>query len=92
MCPDRVVSLAEAKATLSELVKAAEAGETIAITKRGKPLAIVSPSPNLVPRFEDIYGSMAGTGSIAPGVDLTAPTIEDDWEEEMLKEWDEQNR
>ncbi|MBA2446246.1 MAG: type II toxin-antitoxin system prevent-host-death family antitoxin [Nocardioidaceae bacterium] len=39
MCPDRVVSLAEAKATLSELVKAAEAGETIAITKRGKPVA-----------------------------------------------------
>ncbi|MBA2574503.1 MAG: type II toxin-antitoxin system prevent-host-death family antitoxin [Actinomycetota bacterium] len=39
MCPDRVVSLAKAKATLSELVKAAEAGETIAITKRGKPVA-----------------------------------------------------
>ena len=33
------ISLAEAKAHLSELVDAAEAGETICITRRGKPVA-----------------------------------------------------
>jgi prevent-host-death family protein len=36
---DRTVSIAEAKAHLSELVLAAEAGEDVVITKRGKPVA-----------------------------------------------------
>lgn len=35
---ERTVSLAEAKATLSELISAAESGEVIVITKRGKPV------------------------------------------------------
>lgn len=35
---DRTVSIAEAKAHLSELVLAAEAGEDVVITKRGKPV------------------------------------------------------
>lgn len=33
------ISLAEAKAKLSELVERAAAGETVEITKRGKPMA-----------------------------------------------------
>ncbi len=36
------VSLADAKAHLSELVDRIEAGETIAITRRGKPVARLS--------------------------------------------------
>jgi antitoxin (DNA-binding transcriptional repressor) of toxin-antitoxin stability system len=39
MVPDRTVSVAGAKSTLSELVSAAESGETIVITRRGKPVA-----------------------------------------------------
>ncbi|SDY60427.1 prevent-host-death family protein [Modestobacter sp. DSM 44400] len=39
----RTVSVAEAKAHLSELVAAVEAGESILITKRGKPVARISP-------------------------------------------------
>lgn len=35
----RTVSVAEAKTHLSELVAAVEAGETISITKRGRPVA-----------------------------------------------------
>lgn len=35
---ERTVSVAEAKAHLSELVAAAEAGEDVVITKRGKPV------------------------------------------------------
>jgi prevent-host-death family protein len=46
----RTISLAEAKAKLSELVEAAAAGETVEITKRGKPVArIVAPSPERKP-------------------------------------------
>ncbi len=36
------ISLAEAKARLSELIERAEAGETVVITKRGKPVAQLS--------------------------------------------------
>jgi prevent-host-death family protein len=34
-----IISLAEAKARLSELVERAAAGETVCITRRGKPVA-----------------------------------------------------
>ena len=40
------VALAEAKARLSELIERAEAGETVSITRRGKPVArIVAEQP-----------------------------------------------
>lgn len=35
------INLADAKARLSELVVRAEAGETVTITRRGKPLAML---------------------------------------------------
>ena len=38
----RIVSLADAKTRLSELTELAAAGETVVITKRGKPVAQVS--------------------------------------------------
>jgi prevent-host-death family protein len=37
------ISLAEAKARLSELVSRAAEGETVEITKRGKPVAQITP-------------------------------------------------
>ncbi|MGN6848346.1 MAG: type II toxin-antitoxin system Phd/YefM family antitoxin [Sphingomicrobium sp.] len=37
------VNLADAKARLSELVDLAEAGETVEITRRGKPVARLTP-------------------------------------------------
>jgi len=40
--PGRSVSVAEAKAHLSELLAAAEAGEIISITRRGKAVATLS--------------------------------------------------
>lgn len=39
---DRVVSVADAKAHLSELIAAAEAGETVVITRRGEAVAELS--------------------------------------------------
>lgn len=39
---ERTVSIAEAKAHLSALVSAVEAGEDVVITKRGKPVATLS--------------------------------------------------
>lgn len=48
MADERTVSVAEAKATLSELISAAESGEVIVITKRGKPVVELRAQP--VPR------------------------------------------
>jgi prevent-host-death family protein len=39
----KTVNLADAKARLSELVERAAAGETVRITRRGKPVAQISP-------------------------------------------------
>lgn len=49
----RSVSVAEAKSHLSELLKAVEEGETIAITRRGRPVASLSPVRS-APRAVDI--------------------------------------
>jgi len=40
---DRTVNIAEAKARLSELVERAATGESVVLTRRGKPLARLSP-------------------------------------------------
>ncbi len=40
----RRVNIAEAKAHLSELVEAAESGEAVCITRRGKPVARLLPA------------------------------------------------
>jgi prevent-host-death family protein len=45
---DRTVSLAEAKAHLSELAELAAVGEEVIITKRGRP--VMRLSPPVVPR------------------------------------------
>jgi len=46
------ISLAEAKARLSELVVRAENGETVTITKRGKPVATLSGAVQLKKRID----------------------------------------
>ena len=46
---ERTVSIAEAKARLSELIAAAQAGENVIITKRGKAVVrlIAEPGPRM---------------------------------------------
>ncbi len=45
------VSVAEAKAKLSELLKQVEAGEKVTITRRGKPVAVLSPTEKVYKPF-----------------------------------------
>lgn len=47
---ERTVSIAEAKAHLSQLVSAAEAGDEVVITKRGKVVARLVAEPRPKPR------------------------------------------
>jgi len=42
------IGLAEAKARLSELIERAASGETVCITRRGKPVSATSHDRNLI--------------------------------------------
>jgi antitoxin (DNA-binding transcriptional repressor) of toxin-antitoxin stability system len=48
--------------------------DKVVVTRRGKPIAELSPAPTEVP---DPYGCMKGSVIIPPGVDLTEPVLED---------------
>jgi prevent-host-death family protein len=72
------VNLAEAKAHLSELVARAEAGESIQISRRGKPVAqLTSLTPSRAPI--DVAAMRALTESMPDcGVDSTVLTMRDE--------------
>ncbi|WP_188909842.1 type II toxin-antitoxin system Phd/YefM family antitoxin [Salinarimonas ramus] len=53
------VKLADAKAHLSELIDRVEAGDTIEITRRGKPVArLIAPTPPRKPIDRDLLRSV----------------------------------
>lgn len=59
------VSVAEAKAKLSEILKQVEAGENVTITRRGKPVAVLSPSEKVykpLPSRAEFRESVGRTG------------------------------
>lgn len=87
------LNVTEFKAKSLRLLDDLAAGrlDRIVVTKRGQPLATISPPAARHVSGQDWYGSMRGTMTIAPGVDLTAPVIDWDWEAEMMENWDKQN-
>lgn len=78
------VTITGFKANCLDLVRKLERGdlERITLTRRGKPVAEVSPKRAAKKKtFADIYGCMRGTFTIAPGVDLTEPVANpEDWD------------
>ncbi|MCU0755097.1 MAG: type II toxin-antitoxin system prevent-host-death family antitoxin [Xanthomonadales bacterium] len=60
------VNVHEAKARLSELLDRVEQGETVVISRRNKPLAVLQaiPAPNAKPRRP--IGLARGTGELLP--------------------------
>jgi prevent-host-death family protein len=82
----KMIGAAEFKAKCLAILDEVQAsGESITITKRGKPVATVSAVAEKtapVARF----GMMKGSVTWAPGVDPTAP-VDPDWE----AEWDANN-
>jgi len=59
------VSIAEAKNRLTELIRAAETGETVVITRHGKPVAQLAPPPKS--RHKARLGGMKGRIRLLPG-------------------------
>ena len=75
------VTLAEAKARLTDLVDRVEAGESIDITRRGKPVARLT-APERPRKRIDVAALQALTATLPPqkqdAVDLAATMREDD--------------
>jgi prevent-host-death family protein len=61
------ISIAEAKNRLSQLVRAAEGGESVVITRNGRPVAQLMPAP--VRRRKVRLGGMRGRIRLLPGWD-----------------------
>jgi prevent-host-death family protein len=61
------VSIAEAKNRLPELIRAVENGETVVITRHGKPVAQIAPPPPERRRVR--LGGMKGRIQLLPGWD-----------------------
>jgi prevent-host-death family protein len=61
------VSIAEAKNRLSQLVRAAEGGESVVITRNGRPVAQLMPAP--ATRRKVRLGGMRGRIRLLPGWD-----------------------
>ena len=61
------VSVADAKNRLSELLRSVEAGESVLITRNGKPVAQLVPPP--ATRRAVHFGTMRGRVHLKPGWD-----------------------
>jgi prevent-host-death family protein len=61
------ISIAEAKNRLSQLIRAAEGGESVVITRHGRPVAQLLPAP--VRRRKVRLGGMRGRIRLLPGWD-----------------------
>ena len=61
------VSIAEAKNRLTQLIRAVEQGESVVITRRGKPVAQITAPP--AKRRRVIFGGMKDRIKLLPGWD-----------------------
>ena len=89
----RMVSATEFKAkSLALIDEMQRSGEPLTVTRRGKPSIKLVAERAEKPRrkIEEVFGSLKGTVTWAPGVDPTASVLDDDWEEKWLASWDEQ--
>jgi prevent-host-death family protein len=54
--------------------------DKVTVTRRGKPVAVVTPVSSAEVEARAVHGSMAGMVSVAPGVDLTLPAFDDEFD------------
>jgi prevent-host-death family protein len=78
MSATRTITATEFKATCLDLLDQVGSGAItrLTVTKRGKPVAVVTAPPEQQHPFDVLYGMMAGSVIIPPGFDLTAPAFE----------------
>ena len=52
----------------------------VTVTRRGKPVAVVTPVSTLETEARAVHGSMAGMVTVAPDVDLTKPVLDEEFD------------
>jgi len=63
------VSILEAKERLPELIEAVESGESVVITRDGKPIAQLAPPPQAPESRKVVFGGMKDRIKLLPGWD-----------------------
>lgn len=83
----KMVSATEFKAKCLQLIAQMEKdGESLTITRRGKPVAELQPSKPVVKEKPPLFGCMKGMITIHG--DIISP-VDPDWEKEWEAKWDE---
>ena len=75
MRAEKTIGIAAFRAECSALIDAVERGRIrrLILTRHHRPIAAIVPVEHDVP---ELWGAMRGSVKVAPGTDLTAPTIE----------------
>ena len=75
---DLTISATEFKAKCLDLLDQVQSGKVrkLTVTKRGKPVAVMTPPPVTEADVESIFGCMAGSVVIPEGVDIVGPIFE----------------
>lgn len=71
----QTVNATEFKAKCLEILDrlAARELDSVVVTKRGKPVAVLTPPPSEAAAVRSIHGFMRGSVTLPPGLDLTEP-------------------
>lgn len=86
----REIPAGEFKAKCLKLMDEVQAtGAELVITKRGKPVAKLVPAAREAATTSLVEALGCMKGSITILGDIVSPVLEDDWEEEWLKRWDD---
>jgi antitoxin (DNA-binding transcriptional repressor) of toxin-antitoxin stability system len=77
-----IITVTDFKARCLELFDRLSDGslDEIEVTRRGKRVAIVTAPPTAEAEARSLHGSMLGMTRIAPGVDLTEPVFDEEFE------------
>jgi prevent-host-death family protein len=54
----------------------------VTVTKRGKPVAVLTPPKSSGQQHESIFGCMKGRMIAPPGFDFTRPVFDEEWDAE----------
>lgn len=82
---EETLSVSEFKAKCLDLFKrlSDHSLAKVTVTRRGKPVAVVTAPVSVKSDSRALHGFMAGSVHIPEGMDLTAPIFEGEWEAEV---------
>ena len=85
----KMIGMTEFKAKCIALLDEIErTGEPLTITRRGKPALTLTARAAEGKEKRPLFGIMKGMVTWAPGVDPTAPVVDEDWEAQWEAKWD----